>query len=715
MEPHLLNFSVLGLILLFPLIGAIINGLLGPKLPSKLIDWIGTSSIFISFLFSMIAVLTLYRQGVTVNVDGEDIRQYGQASYVAFEWIYSGALALDISFLLDPLSAVMILIITGVGFLIHLYSTGYMAEDPSKWRYFAYLNLFVFAMLLLVLGKNMLVTFIGWEGVGVSSYLLVGFWFSDEAKAVAGQKAFIVNRVGDFAFLSAMFLLFYETGTFDYNAIELMATHPETAINLLPIALPASLLIFFACTAKSAQIPLYTWLPDAMAGPTPVSALMHAATMVTAGVFLICRMNFIFSMDPMVGIVIATVGCLTAFGAATIAMVQNDIKKVLAYSTISQLGYMFLAVGVGAYGAAVFHLMTHAFFKALLFLGAGSVIHAMSDEQDMRRMGGLKKYMPVTSKTFLIACLAISGVPFFSGFFSKDLILWSSLSNAHILTVPDIIANGVSIDLLTTVQASPILSQGAVEVAGWAVGFHWFFFIMGLLTAAMTAFYMFRAYFMTFEGECRADAETISHLHESPTSMAVPLLVLAILAAFSGMIGWPHFVPGWLGLEGGTVYNIMLGFEHWLDEVFVVSNRFRYFGRFGAHPYAAEAIAATVSVVIAAGGIGMAWFMYLKRPELPGEVAERVRGLHNVLKNKYWVDEAYDFVFVKGSVNFGRALAWFDHYIVDGLIANGMAWLVAQCGGILSNLESGNVQRYAIYITLGLALLVLAIMYPACI
>src|SRR5690554_3946859 len=701
------SFYFLGLIVLMPLLGAIINGLFGAKLPKNLVNWVACGAMALSFAFALVSLQGLVNQG-----NGEEV---GHLTYPAFQWIFSGALSLDISFLLDPLSAVMILIITGVGFLIHVYSVGYMAEDPSKWRYFAYLNLFVFAMLLLVLGKNMLVTFIGWEGVGVSSYLLVGFWFSDEAKAVAGQKAFIVNRVGDFAFLSAMFLLFYETGTFDYNAIEMMATNPATAINLLPIALPVSLLIFLACTGKSAQIPLYTWLPDAMAGPTPVSALMHAATMVTAGVFLICRMNFVFSMDPMVGIVVATVGIITAFGAATIALVQNDIKKVLAYSTISQLGYMFLAVGVGAYGAAVFHLMTHAFFKALLFLGAGSVIHAMGNEQDMRKMGGLKKYMPITSKTFLIACLAISGVPFFSGFFSKDLILWSALSNAHILTVPDVIANGISIDLLTSVQASPILSQGAVDIAGWAVGFHWFFFIMGLLTAAMTAFYMFRAYFMTFEGECRADAKTISHLHESPDSLAIPPLFLAILAAFSGLVGWPHFVPGWLGLHDGVVYNFMLGFEHWLDEVFVVSNNFRYFGRFGAHPYTAEAISAAVSIVIAAGGIGTAWLMYVKRPELPGEIAERVRGLHKVLKNKYWVDEAYDFAFVQGSVKFGRALAWFDENIIDGLIANGLAWLAAQFGGILSNLQSGNTQRYAVYITLGLVLVVLAIMYPACI
>lgn len=714
MEPHLLDFNVLGLIVLFPLIGAIVNGILGPKLPSRMINWTGPAWILLSFFFSILAVLTLYRQGVVVNVDGEEVRQWGIATYEAFQWIYAGGLSLDISFLLDPLSAVMILIVTGVGFLIHLYSVGYMADDPAKWRYFAYLNLFCFAMLMLVLGKNMLVTFIGWEGVGVSSYLLIGFWYSDHQNAIAGQKAFIVNRVGDFAYLSALFILFFAVGTFDYTQLQELAVNPSTATTLLPVALPVSLLVFLACTGKSAQIPLYTWLPDAMAGPTPVSALMHAATMVTAGVFLIARLNFMFSMDPMVGVIIATVGVLTAFFAATIALVQNDIKKVLAYSTVSQLGYMFLAVGVGAYGAAIFHLMTHAFFKALLFLGSGSVIHAMGGEQDVRSMGGLRKYMPITAGTFFVACLAIAGIPFFSGFFSKDLILWNALSNSHILTVPEIIADGVSIDLLTTMQATPILSGGAVDVAGWMVGFNWFFFIMGLITAALTAFYMFRLYFLTFEGECRADEATKAQLHESPDSMTVPLLVLAILSVVGGYIGWPHFVPGWLGLTEGLGFDVMLGLEHWLREVFATSSTYRYFGRFGAHPYALEAAVAGVSIVIAAGGIALAWLMYLKRPELPGEIKERVRGLYRTLDSKYWVDEAYDFAFVQGSVKLGRGLAWFDQVIIDGLIVDGSAWVVEQFGKILANLQSGNMQRYAIYITLAIVLSVLAVLFPSC-
>jgi NADH-quinone oxidoreductase subunit L len=708
MEPHLTDFGVLGLIVLFPLIGAIINGLFGSKLPRKVVDWVGCGSILLSFFFSLLGAWTLFKGAATVLVQGEEVTRFGKATYVAFEWIYSGGLTVDISFLLDPLSAVMILVITGVGFLIHVYSTGYMKDDPAKWKYFAYLNLFCFAMLMLVLGKNMIVTFIGWEGVGLCSYLLIGFWYTDEAKAIAGQKAFIVNRVGDFALLVGLFILFYETGTFDYVELEQIATTPATAIGLLPVALPVALLIFIGCTGKSAQIPLYTWLPDAMAGPTPVSALIHAATMVTAGVFLISRLNYIFSLDPMVGVIIATVGVLTAFFAATIAVVKNDIKTVLAYSTISQLGYMFAAVGMGAYTAGVFHLMTHAFFKALLFLGAGSVIHAMQNEQDIRKMGGLKKHMPITRMTFLLACLAISGIPLFSGFFSKDLILWSALSSSHILMVPEMVADGVSMSMLTEVVASPIAAEGAVDIASWAVGFHWFVYIMALLTAGLTAFYMFRLYFLTFEGECRASDEVKSHLHESPTSMALPLLVLGILSVIGGYIGWPHFmVPA-----EGTLHDVMLGFEIWLSEVFWVSDTFRYFGRYGATPYAAEIGSAVAATVVAASGVGLAWFMYLKRPELPGEILERVRGLHKVLDNKYWVDEAYDFAFVQGSIKLGRAMTWFDQNIIDGLLVNGVGWLAEQFGRILRHLQSGNVQRYAVYIALAIVLMLLALLFP---
>jgi NADH-quinone oxidoreductase subunit L len=700
MEPLSTNEYILGLVVLFPLIGAIINGVLGSKLPRTLSDTIAIVAIFFSFAASIAATMTLVGQGA----EGE----YGALVYTAYQWIYSGGMSVDIAFLLDPLSAVMILVITGVGFLIHIYSLGYMADDPGKWKYFAYLNLFVFAMLLLVLGKNMIVTFIGWEGVGVCSYLLIGFWYTDEAKAQAGQKAFIVNRVGDFAFLAGLFLLFYETGTFDYVELERIATTSSTAITLIPIVLPAALLIFIGCTGKSAQIPLYTWLPDAMAGPTPVSALIHAATMVTAGVFLISRLNWMFSLDPTVGIVIALVGGLTAFFAATMALVENDIKGVLAYSTISQLGYMFMAVGVGAYTAAIFHLMTHAFFKALLFLGSGSVIHAMHEEQDIREMGGLRKYMPVTAYTFLIACFAISGIPIFSGFFSKDLILWEALSNAHIMAVPEVLEGGLNISMLTTQQAAQITSEGAVDIAGYALTFNWVFYLLGVITAGLTAFYMFRLYFMTFEGDFRGGEEKEKHLHESGFEMALPLVVLGALAFAGGLTGWPHFmVP-----DAASEY--MLAFEYWLDEVFYVSDNFRYLSRYGAHPYTAEAISAAVSVVVAASGIGTAYYMYLKKPGLPKEIAERARALYDILQNKYKVDEFYDMTFVNGTLGAGRAMYLFDQYVIDGLVVNGVGWLAEQFGRILSSLQGGNVQRYATYIALGIVLALLALLFSGC-
>ncbi len=396
------QFYYLGLIVLMPLIGALINGIIGAKLPRKFVDVIACGSILMSFFFSLISIKALVENATHVkNAEGVVETVYGHLSYTAYHWIYAGDFGVDLAFMLDPLTSLLLLLITGVGFLIHLYSVGYMADDPSKWRYFSYLNLFCFAMLLLVLGKNMLVTFIGWEGVGLCSYLLIGFWYTDDEKAAAGQKAFIVNRVGDFAFLVGMFILYYETQTLDYIQLKEFATNAALIQQIAPVAWLIVLFMFIGCTGKSAQIPLYVWLPDAMAGPTPVSALIHAATMVTSGVFLLSRLNWLVTISYEVMAVIAWVGALTAFFAATIAITQNDIKKVLAYSTVSQLGYMFLAVGVGSFTAAVFHLMTHAFFKALMFLGSGSVIHAMHHEQDMRKMGGLKKYMPVTSKTFL--------------------------------------------------------------------------------------------------------------------------------------------------------------------------------------------------------------------------------------------------------------------------------------------------------------------------
>jgi len=710
------QFSYLGWIVLFPLLGAIINGIAGAKLPRRFVHWIGCSSIGLSFLFALASGQTLLMNGESTGHGTE----YGEFTFTAYRWMYAGDFQIDIAFLLDPLSTVMILVITGVGFVIHLYSVGYMEDDPGVWRYFAYLNLFCFSMLLLVLGKNLLVTFIGWEGVGLCSYLLIGFWYEDDSNAAAGQKAFIVNRVGDFAFLVGLFLIYYATGTLDYVALS-----GKTAA-LAPIALPASLLLFIGCTGKSAQIPLYTWLPDAMAGPTPVSALIHAATMVTAGVFLIARMHFLFTIHPAVGLTIATVGILTAFFAATIAVVQNDIKKVLAYSTISQLGYMFVGVGVGAFSAAIFHLMTHAFFKALLFLGAGSVIHSMGGDQDIRNMGGLRKWMPVTAGTFLVASLAIAGVPMFAGFFSKDLILWNSLANVHVLHVPfvqeqigtwlaDPAVSKNALDVLTGNPTQVMEQGGAVPVTGLVGALHWGIYVLGVVTAGLTAFYMFRLYFLTFEGECRADEQTREHLHESPVSMTVPLTVLGILSVVGGYIGWPHFVPkGWLG---GAEHHApdwaswMLSFEHWLDGVFYDSTHYRLVGRFGEHPFGAELLATCTSAVVALSGIAAAWWVYLKKPGLPKEIADTVEGLYELLLNKYWVDELYDRVFVQGSIKIGSYFYAFDAYVIDGLVVDGIGWFAEQAGRILGHLQGGNVQRYATYFVVALALFILWLMY----
>ena len=708
------QFSYLGWIVLFPLIGAIINGLAGSKLPRKLVHWIGCGSILMSFLFSLASFQTLWFGG-SAGGHGHGGSEYGQFTYTAYQWIYSGDLHLDIAFLLDPLSAVMILVITGVGFLIHLYSVGYMEDDPGTWRYFAYLNLFCFAMLMLVLGKNMLVTFIGWEGVGLCSYLLIGFWYEDDDNAKAGQKAFIVNRVGDFAFLVGLFLLYYATGTFDYVELEQWGTNAAQAAQVAPIALPAALLIFVGCTGKSAQIPLYTWLPDAMAGPTPVSALIHAATMVTAGVFLIARLHFIFTLHPAIGLTVATIGTLTAFFAATIAVVQNDIKGVLAYSTISQLGYMFIGVGVGAFGAAIFHLMTHAFFKALLFLGSGSVIHSMGGEQNIQKMGGLRKWMPVTAITFFVACLAISGFPLLSGFFSKDLILWSAFSKAHVFSVPEVLQAGPTINLLTDQTATVIKQHGEIPISTVASAFHWGFYIIGLLTAGLTAFYMFRLYFLTFEGECRADEETKAHLHESPVSMTIPLSVLGILSVVGGWIGFPHFVPkGWFGdkeYHAPESLDFMLGFEHWLDEVFYTSEHYRIVETVGHHAFTKEMLATGGSVLVALTGIGLAWYAYLKKPGLPKEIADNSRFLYNLLQNKYWVDEIYDRVFVQGAIKVGSFFYAFDKYFLDGFVVNGIGWIAQKIGGILSNLQGGNVQRYVTYIVVAIALIAAAMLY----
>ena len=481
-------------IIFLPLIGAIINGLLGFKIQKRMgkgaIAVIACAPVIIAFALSVIAFLQLKALPPEQRFLIDNL----------YRWIDLGSLKVDMAFLVDPLSAVMILIVTGIGGLIHIYATGYMHDDEGFWRFFAYLNLFTAAMLTLVLGDSLLLMFVGWEGVGLCSYALIGFWYQDHANARAGNKAFIVNRVGDFGFVLGMFLLFWTLdaqghGTLTFREMARWASSLEgQTIWGFSVATVATLFLFIGATGKSAQIPLYVWLPDAMAGPTPVSALIHAATMVTAGVYMTARLNVFFSMAPFTLQLIAVIGVMTALLAATIALTQNDIKKVLAYSTVSQLGYMFIGIGVGGYAAAVFHLMTHAFFKACLFLGAGSVIHAMHHEQDMRKMGGLKDYMPLTFFTFLISVLAISGTPGTAGFFSKDEILWLAFSNHH-----------------------PVI---------WA---------LAVIGAGMTAFYMFRQLFMVFFGDCRADHHTREHLHESPKVMTLPLSHFSRRRVVSGL------------------------------------------------------------------------------------------------------------------------------------------------------------------------------------
>jgi NADH-quinone oxidoreductase subunit L len=493
------------LIPLFPLVGVLINGLLLGRLPRPVVSFVACSTVGLSFVTSLLLFFEL--------VGMEPAHRILQQTL--FTWIPSASFNANVAFLLDPLSAVMILVVTGVGFLIHVYSTGYMHHDPCFGRYFTYLNLFTFSMLMLVLADNFLLMFVGWEGVGLCSYLLIGFWFEKKSAADAGKKAFIVNRIGDFGFLLGMFVIFWNIGSLDFLTVAEKA--PAIFVAGGGLITAACLLLFVGAIGKSAQIPLYVWLPDAMEGPTPVSALIHAATMVTAGVYMVARSSALYMLAPDALLVVAIIGAGTAFFAATIGLAQNDIKRVLAYSTVSQLGYMFLACGVAAFTAGIFHLVTHAFFKALLFLGAGSVIHAMSDQQDMRRMGGLKKYLPVTFGTMLIATLAISGIPGMSGFFSKDEILWKSFSSDH---------------------------------------GHWALWVIGVATAGLTAFYMFRLIYLTFYGKERMDDHTRGHIHESPRSMTVPLMILAVLSVVGGFVGVPHV------FFGATNY-----FERWLEPV----------------------------------------------------------------------------------------------------------------------------------------------------
>ena len=627
----------LWLIPILPLAGAAINGFLGKKSSRRAVTAIAL--FFSGTAFAMALWVALRFSSVTLP-------------YQEFfaHWIGITGFSADFAFYLDQLSLVMLLVVTGVGFLIHIYSVGYIWDDPSYYRFFSYLNLFMFFMLTLVLANNYLLMFIGWEGVGLASYLLIGFWFTKDSAASAGKKAFIVNRIGDFGFLIALFLLIKHFGSLNFEQVFNSVGHLTAGTETEALLTAIGILLMVGACGKSAQIPLYVWLPDAMEGPTPVSALIHAATMVTAGVYMVSRSHLIFERAPMALMVVAVIGTLTAFFAATIGIAQTDIKKVLAYSTISQLGYMFMACGVGAFSAGIFHLMTHAFFKGLLFLGAGSVIHAVGGEQDMRKMGGLKSYIPWTFLTMSIATLAIAGIPPLAGFWSKDEILWKAY------------------------QVSPVY---------WGIG---------VVTAFITSFYMFRLWYMTFFGDYHGahvdehghgshghDAHGHGEPHESPMVMLAPLMILALLSLVGGFVGWGNH------------------FEHFLAPVF------------GTGEPAAEAASGItekllmgVSVLVALAGWGLARLLYYQRPELPQKVSDALGGFYQAVVHKYYVDELYMVLFVKPLVDGSTRILWqgVDRKIIDAAV-NDSADGARHVSDEVRQMQSGNIRSYAAWIAAG--------------
>ncbi len=642
MTPNL-NLS-LWLIPTLPLAGAAINGFLGKKSSRTAVSTVGLFFSGAAFAWALVAVL----------------RGYESLPYIEYvaHWIRSGTFTVDFAFYLDQLSLVMLLVVTGVGFLIHIYSVGYMWDDPSYYRFFAYLNLFMFFMLTLVLANNYLMMFIGWEGVGLASYLLIGFWFTKDSAASAGKKAFIVNRIGDFGFLIGIFLIIQHFGSLDFTKVfaqvQPMAVENSGAGVLTAIGI---LLMVGAC-GKSAQIPLYVWLPDAMEGPTPVSALIHAATMVTAGVYMVSRSHAIFERAPEALMVVAVIGTLTALFAATIGITQTDIKKVLAYSTVSQLGYMFLACGVGAFSAGIFHLMTHAFFKGLLFLAAGSVIHAVGGEQDMRKMGGLRSYIPWTFLTMGIATLAIAGIPPLAGFWSKDEILWKAYSSEH----------------------------GS-----------WVFWLVGVITAFLTSFYMFRLLFMTFFGDYHGahvdehghgshghDSHGHGEPHESPMVMLVPLMILAVLSLFGGFLGYHNH------------------FEHFLEPVFGSGAAAETAGE-AANGYT-EYLLMGISIAVALLGAALAYVLYVSKPYLPQKIADSLGGFYETVLNKYYVDEIYARLFVKPLVDGSTSILWqgVDRKVIDDTV-NNAADGARHVSDEVRHMQSGNVRSYAGWIAAGAA------------
>ena len=645
----------LSLAVLLPLLGASFNGLWGHRLPRLLVSWVACGTVLSAF------ALGLYLLGLLSAGEGTE-----QIRVQLFEWIPLATHSIHVAFNADHLSIVMMLVITGVGFLIHLYSVGYMSHDPAFARYFAYLNLFTFAMLILVLGDSLPIMFVGWEGVGLCSYLLIGFWYKDIEKSKAGKKAFVVNRIGDFGFILAMLIIFRELGTLEFSGIKEAALGGQISV---AVATAVGLLLLLGAAGKSAQVPLYVWLPDAMAGPTPVSALIHAATMVTAGVYMSARLHFVFTLSPVAMLTMASIGAITALFAATIGLVQNDIKKVLAYSTVSQLGFMFIAAGVGAYAAAVFHLVTHAFFKACLFLGSGSVIHAMSDEQDMREMGGLWRKLPITFATFGIATLAIVGFPFLSGFISKDAILWSAFS-----------ADAGSFSSTFAPYAKII----------WGTG---------VAAAALTAFYMSRLVFLTFfSGSLRAKPEVAVHVHESPWTMTLPLIVLALLSIIAGVGDWPHVLGG---------HNT---FTQWLVPAVGTGT-----GVSGDHART-EYILMTVATLIALSSFALAFVLYAKKihPAL-GRFTEKGFGqwLHIRLFEKWHIDELYEVTVLKPLEWTSRLVLFegLDKRIIDGLV-NLTGWFARHIGILGQLFHNGNIQRYLAIFVIAAALLLYGWLTP---
>jgi NADH-quinone oxidoreductase subunit L len=620
---------------LLPLIGTIVGVAAAGTDRPRIARFVGPSMVLLAFVLAATAVGRLY--GLPAGSALHDS---------VYSWISVGPLSIDLAFRVDALSAVMILIVTGVGFLIHLYSIGYMEDDPDLARYFAYLNLFAAAMLILVLGDSLPVLFIGWEGVGLCSYLLIGFWYRDMANSDAGEKAMLATRIGDAAFLVGMFLLFWglaSSGQATLNLYDVNARAGALAAALPWVPTTVCLLLLFGAIGKSAQIPLYVWLPDAMAGPTPVSALIHAATMVTAGVYMIARLSPLYVVAPLALDVVALIGGVTCLFAATIALVQADLKKILAYSTISQIGYMIIGVGVGAFSAGIFHLVTHAFFKALLFLCAGAVMHGLHGELRIQHMGGLRQKMPITAGTFLVGALAIAGVPGFAGFFSKDMVLEAAYTSGH-----------------------------------------WFVWLLGLTAAGCTAFYIFRAYFIAFAGESRVDPEKWSHLHEMPPVMTVPLVILAVLAA----------IGGWVGLPGEWLWGDAIG--RFLAPALALPP-----GHHGPASPQTLVFLMVVTTSVALAGIVWAWLLYVRLPDLPGRIAAAARWIYDVLWNKYWIDQVYDRLFL-APYRWACGFFWqtVDSAMIDGVV-NGVGVGVEAAALSWRRVQTGNVQNYALAMVVG--------------